>query len=363
MDEQDKEFERFLQQFHLRPQAAFRAEVPVEAERRWHGSRLVLAAAAAVVVAILSIPFMRHSSSPVFPGAIIEVSGDSLYKTDEMIAAGDAIRSGGFEPLLLRLQDGTRVEMRAQSQIVLESAEDGSRVLLNSGSILVRAAKQRERHLYVKTKDTTVSVVGTLFLVESLLQGSRVAVIEGEVEVLLGTETRKLVMGEQVSSSSEIEPVSIDELIAWSREVGSLRTLVVGGLGAVRESKEKTRTTEAVVQPLPATPRPASARGQTPQQQPEPPQQQAPQEQPQPAPSPERQRQPDAGADGPGRQAFYRACVACHNDEIAKGRQWPSREAIENFVKFEISRGASVSAPEVQPLVDYIYTNYRATKQ
>ena len=56
--------------------------------------------------------------------------------------------------------------------------------------------------------------------------------------------------------------------------------------------------------------------------------------------------------------AFYRACVACHNDQIAQGRQWPSREAVANRVSIEISRGAQVSPPEVQPLVDYIFTNF-----
>jgi hypothetical protein len=368
MDEQDKDFEAFLRQFHLRHHTAFPAEAPVEATPRRRGRLWVFAVAAAAIVAALSIRLVRDSFSPVSPVAIVEVTGDSTYKAGETIAAGSVIHAGGFDPLLVRLEDGTRVEIRAQSQIVLESAEDSTRIRLNNGSILVRAARQGERHLYVKTSDTTVSVIGTLFLVESLPQGSRVAVLEGKVEVQMGTATQQLAMGEQVSSNSEIKFASIEELIAWSREAGSLRTLLVGELGAVTESEEKPGTTEAAVQPVPVAPRPASGRGrgrgQTPQQQPEPPQQPPPQDQPQPAPSPERQqRQLDAGADGPGRQTFYRACVACHNDEIAKGRQWPSREAIENFVKFEISRGASVSAPEVQPLVDYIYTNYRATKQ
>jgi hypothetical protein len=33
---------------------------------------------------------------------------------------------------------------------------------------------------------------------------------------------------------------------------------------------------------------------------------------------------------------------------------------VEDYIKFEISRGASVSSPEVQPLAEYIYTNYGA---
>jgi mono/diheme cytochrome c family protein len=356
MDEQDREFEAFLRQFHLRSLGTFPAAAPVEVAVRWW--RWLLAAASAAVVAVLALSLVRYFSNSVSPGVIVEAAGDSLYKGGETIAAGDDIHSGRIEPLLLRLQDGTRVEMRAQSQIVLESAKDGPAVHLNSGSILVRAVKQSDGHLYVNTKDTTVSVVGTLFLVEALPQGSRVAVLEGEVEVRLPANTHKLVTGQQVSSSSEIEFVSIGELTAWSHEVGPVRTLFVGELGGIRGSEGK-RAAEATGQPVPASTRTASPQGQPPPQQTELPPQQPPPQQPQPAPSPEKQPS-DAGADSPGKQVFYRACVACHSDEIAKARQWPSRQAVEDFIKFEMSRGASVSSQEVQPLADYIYTNYGA---
>ena len=353
MDEQDREFETFLRQFHLREHAAFPAEGPVEVASPWHGRRWIVAtvAAAAAVVAVLLLPLLRDLSNPVSPVATVEISGDSTYKAGDTIMAGNTIHSGGFETLLLRLRDGTRLEMRAQSRIAIESAEDGALVRLNNGSILVRAAKQTDGHLYVKTSDTLVSVLGTLFLVESLPQGSRVAVLEGEVEVRLGTETTKLAKGQQASSNSEIEFASVEELIAWSREVGSLKTLVgVGERGGVTGSEEKPR--EVRREPLRSAARGAGQRGQTPQQ-PQPPPPQPPQEQPQTAPSPEGQQQSDAG-----RQTFYRACVACHNDQIAQGRQWPSREAVANRVSIEISRGAQVSPPEVQPLVDYIFTNF-----
>jgi FecR protein len=359
MDEQDKEFETFLRQFHLRQHAAFPAEAPVEATSRWHGRRWVFAAASAAIVAVLAIPLVRDRFNPVSPAAVVEVTGDSKYKAGDSLAAGTVIHSGGFEPLLVRLEDGTRVEMRAQSQIVVESAEDGTRIRLNNGSILVRVASQLDGHLYVRTNDTVVSVVGTLFLVESLPQGSRVAVLEGKLEVRMGTATQQLMAGQQVSSNSEIEFASVEELIAWSREAGSLKTLIAGGIGGPTATQEKAESKETAPRPVPAVPNSASVQGQAPQQEPPPP----PEEQPRPAPSREGQPQSDAGADSPGRQTFYRACVACHNDEIAKGRQWPSRESIENFVRFEISRGASVPPSEVQPLVDYIYTNARAKRQ
>ena len=86
--------------------------------------------------------------------------------------------------------------MRGQSELELESANDGVRVRLSSGSILVTAAKQRGGHLYVETPDTIVSVVGTVFLVERTSLGTRVGVCEGEVEVARqGLELRKLIPG------------------------------------------------------------------------------------------------------------------------------------------------------------------------
>src|SRR5262245_52403963 len=125
MDEQDRELETFLRQFQLRQHRAFPAEVPVEVASRRQGRLGVLAAVAAVTLAAISLPLVRHFMNPVFPAATVETAGDSAYSAGETIAAGNAIHSGGFETLFLRLDDGTQVEVRAQSQLVLEPAEDG----------------------------------------------------------------------------------------------------------------------------------------------------------------------------------------------------------------------------------------------
>jgi uncharacterized protein (TIGR03435 family) len=81
----------------------------------------------------------------------------------------------------------------------------------------VTAAKQRSGHLYVQTKDLTVSVIGTVFLVNAEDAGSRVAVIQGEVQVRQGEMTKKLVPGEQVSTNPLMEAHPVIEQISWSR--------------------------------------------------------------------------------------------------------------------------------------------------
>ena len=63
----------------------------------------------------------------------------------------------------------------------------GDLIRLSGGSIIVNASEQLGSHLYVQTKDVTVTVVGTVFLVNVEETGSRVAVIEGEVRVQQGT--------------------------------------------------------------------------------------------------------------------------------------------------------------------------------
>jgi ferric-dicitrate binding protein FerR (iron transport regulator) len=53
--------------------------------------------------------------------------------------------------------------MNADSELSVEHAADGMRVRLDSGSVIVTAAKQRRGHLYVETRDLLISVVEQCF--------------------------------------------------------------------------------------------------------------------------------------------------------------------------------------------------------
>lgn len=128
----------------------------------------------------------------------------------------DVIRaaSGGR---MLTLDDGSRVEMRAMAELSIERAADGIGIRLLAGDIIVNAATQRDGHLYVHTKDMTIAVVGTVFLVNAGSDGSRVAVIEGEVRVREGDMETRLRPGEQVATSPAIARRPVKEAITWSR--------------------------------------------------------------------------------------------------------------------------------------------------
>ena len=95
--------------------------------------------------------------------------------------------------------------------------KDGVSIQLKNGGVIVNAAKQRYQHLYVRTRDVTVSVVGTVFLVSAEEKGSRVAVIEGEVRVRQGETEQRLLPGEQVTTNPSIPSLAVKEEIAWSR--------------------------------------------------------------------------------------------------------------------------------------------------
>ena len=62
---------------------------------------------------------------------------------------------------------------------------------------LVEAAKQRRGRLEIATPDSLVSVKGTIFGVSWGLKGSRVSVVQGEVQVVHSGVSKLLHRGEQ----------------------------------------------------------------------------------------------------------------------------------------------------------------------
>ena len=136
------------------------------------------------------------------------------------------IRSNGGGGAVLELADTSRIEMRSHTELSLDRSDDGVRLHLASGGIIVNAAKQRSGHLYVQTKDMTVSVVGTVFVVNADDDGSRVGVIEGEVRVQQGATETKLRPGEHVASGSNTEAFTVASELAWSRRAAEFRALL-----------------------------------------------------------------------------------------------------------------------------------------
>src|SRR5678815_4845893 len=128
-------------------------------------------------------PIDVHAIVQMVDGGLFKVSGHDAQgmKAGQRIERGETIRTGVNSGAMIELADGTRVELAGRSELALVRARDGVKIKLARGNVIVTAAKQHG-HLYVETNDCNVSVVGTVFAVSAGIKGSRVAVVEGEVQ-------------------------------------------------------------------------------------------------------------------------------------------------------------------------------------
>lgn len=230
----------------------------------WQARPMWLAPALAAglgVLVLLSIPVARRFITNRNVYAIVENEDGPRYR----VTAGQPVVTDVWTRLTLTLPDGSRVEMRPQSQLSVNDATDGLRIRLDRGGIIVKAAKQRTGHLYVDTKDVAVSVVGTVFLVGVEDAGSRVGVLEGKVQVKQGGLTKMLVPPEQMATNPLMELPPLREQVAWSRYAGEHLALLQQDAGptVVKPAEKPVEIRQAPAQPQPAqsnpnavTPRP-----------------------------------------------------------------------------------------------------------
>jgi len=133
------------------------------------------------------------------------------------IRNGDEIRTAKGSTAVVRLLDGSLVEMGERTDLSVSRAWKGTTIRLDGGQVIVQAAKQRSGRLYVATDDGLVSVKGTIFSVNHGTKGSRVAVIEGVVRVDYGESTTDLHAGDEATSGPSVSKVPIQNEIAWSK--------------------------------------------------------------------------------------------------------------------------------------------------
>ena len=162
---------------------------------------------------------VRHQRAWTFPPkavAAVLILGAAVG-TAIVWPRGVRVYAAGNNGLQVTLADDSRVEMRAYSEMTVGGASDGIHIDLKKGDIIVTAAEQRGGHLYVHTKDMTVAVAATVFLVNAVADGSRVAVIDGEAAVREGTLETTLKPGEQVATSPTLASRSMNDDLTWSR--------------------------------------------------------------------------------------------------------------------------------------------------
>ncbi len=207
------------------------------------------AIAATLLVGIGLVVYNVYQRMGIEARATVELASGTIYKVTDTesralgvgdeIRGGDIIRTTKDSDAVVKLEDGSLVEMRERSEFSLSRNTDGTTIHLNRGNVIVEAAKQRGGHLYVATPDALVSVTGTIFSVNNGTKGSRVSVVEGEVHVNNAGNEKVLHPGDQTTTSPSLELVPIQEEIAWSRNAERYGKLVLELTSLRRELDQK----------------------------------------------------------------------------------------------------------------------------
>lgn len=227
----------------LRQGASRVVVMPAPAKPRVNYRSFAIAASAVLMVGaaaywgVYEFPALRGGARATVEqveGALYKVNGGNLIPVSAGAELGenDIVRTARNSTAVLRLNDGSKVEVNQRAQVYVTRSWTGSTVHLGLGNIIVAAAKQRRGSLQVVTADCNVSVKGTVFSVDAGTKGSRVAVVEGTVWVDHGEKHDVLHRGDQTSTLSEAAPAPIAEQFTWSRNSAEYLALL-GDLSTV----------------------------------------------------------------------------------------------------------------------------------
>jgi hypothetical protein len=195
---------------------------------RWRPMRWAIAATVLVGVGVSSW-YVFERFTPAAPGTrmtVLAASGPVYRIVDErmeVVSTGatfadrDRLWTPGGSTALVRLQDGSTMEVAERADLGVSATRRDTTVNLGRGQVIIQAAKRDRGRLYVISPDSRVAVKGTVFSVNRGLKGSRVSVIEGLVEVNYRGSERNLGPGDQVSTDSSMGRAAISDEIAWSR--------------------------------------------------------------------------------------------------------------------------------------------------
>ena len=145
-------------------------------------------------------------------------TGLSAIVPGDWISGQESIRTAKGSIAVIKLDDGSRLEIGERSQIATVRHRAGNRVSVDRGRIIVQAAPRESGTLDVATDELDVSVTGTVFGVSHGARGSRVSVIEGEVQVAHAGVRRSMLAGEQLATRPTLVMVALEDEISWSQD-------------------------------------------------------------------------------------------------------------------------------------------------
>jgi hypothetical protein len=237
--------------------------MPLRSSSRWvRWASLGAAAALLLAVLYLGRDSIDGIMAPRGPRATVVSAEGGLYRLPiGSLAAGAAIgehesvRTGPGAHAVLRLADGSMVDVNERTELFVTAAWSGEAIHLQRGDIIVKAAKQRRGRLRVVTRDSIASVKGTVFAVSAGMGGSVVSVVEGSVAVNQPGKEVLLSPGQQAASNPALAS-SVATAVSWSPEAESYLELLTSLVKIERELASfpaELRTNSTLLSYLPAT--------------------------------------------------------------------------------------------------------------
>ena len=237
--------------------------MPQRSASRWTRWGTMAAAAALVLAALYAgRDTIDAMLAPGGPRATVVSAEGGLYRLQgevlepgAAIAEGEIVRTGPRAHAMLRLADGSTVDVNERTELFATAAWSGQAIHLQRGDVIVRAARQRQGNLRVLTRDSIASVKGTVIAVSAGLGGSVVSVVEGSVAVSQPGNEVLLTPGEQAASNPALAS-SIEAAVSWSPEAEAYLELL-GSFVKIERQLAKSfpseqRTNSALLPYLPA---------------------------------------------------------------------------------------------------------------
>lgn len=206
-----------------------------------------VAAAVTISVGYLSLDTLDRFFAPSGPRAEISSVNGEIFKVSaaglEPVKAGlalnekETLRTAKGASAVVRLPDGSLIEMNERAELNISAAYSGSTIHLDRGNIVVQAAKQKRGTLKVSTRESTVAVKGTIFAVAAGLRGTQVAVVEGHVVVEQSSGAsagikEDLLPGQVTASDPSLKATSVAQQVAWSKDYAKYFAMM-GELSAI----------------------------------------------------------------------------------------------------------------------------------
>jgi transmembrane sensor len=179
-------------------------ETPVR--RRWSPWAVVAAGGCAAAVAVAAVLFVHPGQRP------------------------DTIATSVAQRREFTLADGSRVELNANTRMVIENGRGERRVRLADGEAYFIVSKDKSRPFIVETPAGSVRVTGTIFNVRTESPAELdVTVVEGSVQVRpgeAGGSQRDLAPGDSLSAGAQgvsvrkLSADALDDALAWRQGWG-----------------------------------------------------------------------------------------------------------------------------------------------